>query len=203
MTIPFPQYAKIKDRYCIAYFGNCNEYLIQLRLLRPIMEHNFPGLQIYIACKEEAKYLLQDEPRVVSRDELKSNPHEFAYIRELTCNMQDHPVEEFMKESGLRCGPVPLPWRNEPGCCVIYPNGVLPTRSLDQEWLQKITDRVKAEKYEFRINGPMDDAEWVIGVENEQLFLAAATGRKVTLISTGLGENIFKSMFPNGDIWKM
>ncbi len=39
--ISFIEYAKISDNYCICYFGYADEYLVQLRMLQPILEREF------------------------------------------------------------------------------------------------------------------------------------------------------------------
>jgi len=38
-------------------------------------------------------------------------------------------------------------------------------------------------------------AAWVIGVENEYLFAAAAHGIQTALVPTGLGANLYQNMF--------
>lgn len=198
-----PHYAKIKDRYCIAYFGSCNEYIVQLRLLRPIMERTFPGVQVYLACKDELlNTLLKNEERTLGREDLRTRRKDFAYVRELVCDGQSHPVEEFMRESGMPLGPVPNKgWpRDGFGNCVIYPQAFFPSKSLTDEQIRKIMDMARKQEYEPRVNGPIEDAEWVIGPENEQVFEAAAQGYKTTLVATGIGENLFKSMFPHNGV---
>ena len=79
--IPLPEYVKIKDNYCIAYFGFSKEYLVQLRLLRPCMEAAFPGIQIYLCSRDDLTYLFKDEPRTLNKSTLMDNKKQFAYIR--------------------------------------------------------------------------------------------------------------------------
>jgi len=64
------KFVQTKKKYCISYFGNNNEYIKLLRLLRPTIESQFSGVEIYLACKDEAFYLLQDEPRVCKKNNL-------------------------------------------------------------------------------------------------------------------------------------
>lgn len=200
MPVPLPYYAKIKDNYCVAYFGNSKEYLLQLKLLRPIMEAQLPGIKVYIACKSEAIYLLSGEERILTREDLQSKKNEFAYVRELSCDMQSHPIEEFMKESNLACGPIKITTPIIATTCVLLTNAILPTKTLSGKQIQAAIDYIKQKGCEPQINGSIENADWVVGVENEDLFQAAAMGKKVTLIPTGLGENLFHAMFPKAEL---
>lgn len=199
MPIPLPEYAKIKDNYCIAYFGNNKEHLVQLKLLRPFMEKTFPGVKVYLACRDDCMYLLSEEDRILSKTELKDNKHLFGYVRELLCDMQSHPVESFMLESDIPCGPI-CEKSNCYGDCVLLTNGVIPVKPLNGEQIKKAINYIRKNGYEPQINGDINRAGWVVGVESEQLYLAAALGKRVSLIPTGFGEKLFKKMFPQNEI---
>lgn len=183
--ISFLHYSKIKDKYCIAYFGNANEYLVQLKLLRPILEQKFSGTKIYLACKPESMYLLEGEERILDKDTLSLKYRSFAHVRELTCNMKTHPIENFLKESEIKNYVICEKSECNSEKTVIFPKGCLPTKSINPA------------EYNAQIEGNFMDAGHVIGVENEQLFLAASMGIKTTLINTGKGVNLFSKMFPN------
>jgi hypothetical protein len=202
MSVPLPEYVKVKDKYCIAYFGHCDDYLVQLKLLRPIMEKSFPGIHVYIACKTSAMEHMEGEDNVVNI----ANPKDYGYFRELRCDMASHPVEAFMKESGLPCGPVRIkPFAtNSKKRGVIVQNGMLPTRSLSMEQI------IAARKflftkgcYNIEMDGNINEADVVLGVESAKLFQAGANGAQVFLVPTGFGENIFKCMYPKGTIIKL
>ena len=85
--IGLEHYASIKNNYCIGYFGNANEHLIQLKLLRPFMERKFPGLNIYLGCKDESMEYLRDCDNVIPISEMRKRKTEFASIvrRSTTC----------------------------------------------------------------------------------------------------------------------
>jgi len=195
-----PHYAKIKDNYCVAYYGNSKEYLTQLKLLRPIMEKQLPGIKVFIACRNDSIYLLKNEERILSKEELQTKKTDFAYIRELTCDMESHPIENFMKESNLPCGPIHTPVVDPIRHCVLLTNGILPTKTLSASQIQKAIQYIQNKGFNPEINGSIETAGWVVGVENEHLFNAAANGKRTTLIPTGLGTELFKSMFPNGEL---
>lgn len=199
-TVPLPHYAKIKDNYCIAYFGNSDEYLVQLKLLRPFMEKTFPGVQVYLACKDEAFSWLAGSERCYNQTSFEKERLNFAYVRELTCNLRSgiHPVEEFLKESDVPCGPLSQPqekWQSRQ--CVLLTKGCSPTQSLSEQLIKTNCNLIHRRGFQVQVDAEITtETGWVVGVESAALFQAAADGIKTTLIRTGIGENLFKSMFP-------
>jgi hypothetical protein len=57
-----------------------------------------------------------------------------------------------------------------------------------------------AQKAGYTLSNDPFNAGWVIGVENYPLFLAASRGLKTSLIPTGLGTDLYKTMFVRGEI---
>lgn len=202
MGIPLPTYAKIKDKYCIAYYGNNNDYLVQLKLLRPFMEKTFPGVQVYIAHRDNTQ-TLRDIERTLTRSELEASRGDFAYVRELTCDMVNHPVELFMDESKIPCGPIPTEAAPETNVCVLVTQSMLPTRSLTASETEEWRAMICAEGCNCIVDGDISQAQYVIGVESDKLFEAGAKGCRVSLIPTGIGENLFKRMYPKGKVLKI
>lgn len=200
--IPLPEYAKIKDNYCIAYYGNCKDFLVQLRLLRPFMEDKYPGVKVFISCKDEFTYLFPNEIRIITKTDLKEKRAKFGYIRELLCNLQSHPVEDFMMESDIPCGPIPVNNKSLSNKCVILTNGILPTKSLNGEQIKKAIKYAENKGFVPEMNTSIEEAKCVIGVENEHLFEAGVNGSEVILVNVGLGENLFKKMFPLCEVVK-
>ena len=200
MTLPLPDYDKIKDNYCISYFGNNKEHLIQLKLLRPMMEKTFPGVNVYLSCRNEHLYLLEGEPRIISKTELNDKKHLFGYVRELLCDLESHPIEEFMAESEIPYEPISYPKTKPSGNCVLLTNGIIPVNCLTADQIQSAINYIRNKGCNYEINGSIENADWVMGVENEDLYLAASKGKHAVLIPTGLGENIFKNMFTNIEV---
>ena len=200
--IPLPEYVKIKDNYCIAYFGFSKEYLVQLRLLRPCMEAAFPGIQIYLCSRDDLTYLFKDEPRTLNKSTLMDNKKQFAYIREISYKNTIHPVEELMDESEIKIPPISTEEGNI-GSAVLLTNCCAPVRSLNHYQIKSAIELAELKNCTIAINEPYANYDWVIGVENEQIYEAAAEGKKVTLIPTGIGENLFKKMFPFAEIIQM
>mgnify|MGYP007120766170 CR=1 FL=1 len=166
------------------------------------MESTFPGIQVHLACKDDAIYLLKNEDRIITQSELKENKNHYAYIRELKCNMQSHPVEDFMKESDIKCGPIRTN-QNRGGRCVLLTGGVIPVRPLTGEQIKNAISHIQRSGQQPEINGSVENADWIVGTECEQIYQAAADGKQITLIPTGFGENIFKSMFPDIQILRL
>ena len=200
MAIALPHYAKIKDRYCISYFGRSNEYLVQLLLLRPNIEKELQGIQIYIACLDEVFYILSGHPRILTCEQFRENEKNFAYIRNLTCNLQEHPVEALMEESQIPLRiDVPTPSSNN-GRCIIMPEGIVPTRTMTQIQIEECKSLATRKGFVPEISNNFNEAAWVIGVENEYFYAAAAHGIPTTLVPTGIGTNLYRKMFERGEI---
>lgn len=201
--IPLPEYAKIKDNYCIAYFGNCKEYLVQLRLLRPAMESFFPGIRVFLCCNDDYLYVLKNEPRILSKSDLLQDKSRFAYVRELIFNGADHPVEEIVLESDIPIRPIRelTPYRNPAGgVAALLTQCNHPVKSLTGTQTQKALQFAKDLGCDVLINQGIHGCDVVIGVECELLYEAAAQGIPIVLIPTGLGENLCKTMFPGTQI---
>ena len=201
--IPLPEYAKIKDNYCISYNGYSKEYVVQLRLLRPSMESTFPGVQVYLSCRDEYMYLLKGEERVVSRSQLKESKNRFAYVREIYCDMTSHPVESFMNESAIpiltRCSPA----SGEVASCVLLTACSPPVRALGSAQIKEVFEIMGSMGITPSINKPFREFDMVVGVECDELYEAGALGKHVALVPTGFGENLFKRMFPWAQILKL
>jgi hypothetical protein len=199
--IAFTEYSKIKDNLCLCYLGSCNEYLVQLKFIRPAIEKELPGINIYICCKDIASHLLDGEPRVIKASEIKDRKKELAYIKEINGSITNHAILNLIQESDLTLQCLP---RIEPmevtKKCVIYPDGVLPTKSLDANQLLKIQAICKSKGYTVEVKGSLNGAGWVVGVENEHLFEAAIKGIRTTLIPTGVGTELYKKLFPKGEV---
>ena len=173
MSTPFPKYTKVKNNYCICYFGNCNEYLIQLKYLRSIIEKELPGIKIYIGFKDGLYNLLDGESNIVPDTVIRTNKKKYAYIRELKCNMVDHPVWDLLQESNI---PISIPdvhLPNKTVKCIVAAKGVFPTKSLNDAQISKIKSIYQAKGYVVEVNGDINGTGCVVGVESVLLFKAA------------------------------
>ena len=129
--IAFTKYAEIKDLYCLCYYGSSDEYLLQLWLVKPFIENKFPGIQIYLACKDEKKYLFLNNQFVFKKSTI--NYKNFGYIREIKFNGKKHPIQELIDECEIAnpvvCDCLEQEHNNK---CVILTKANYPTTSLDQ-----------------------------------------------------------------------
>jgi hypothetical protein len=101
MPFSLYKYKEVKDRYCIAYYGDQEAFVRQLLLVRPLIEESFPGIEIHIACADSVFHLLQNEPNTTSRSQWLNNRRNYAYTREIAYNCVTNPVEDLLIESGI------------------------------------------------------------------------------------------------------
>lgn len=203
--IPLPEYAKIKDNYCVAYLGHSKEYIVQLKLARPFIERELQGTKVFICCRDEYMYLLDGQERTLPRGELQQRRSGFAYVRELLCDMRSNPVEQLLQESDIPYGEVASPsyGPNDAQTCRVFHFAQAPTRSLDGEELKRLmsyAERRLQGRGRVENGGRCAPGEWVLGVECEATWDAASKGQPVTLVRTGFGENMFSKMFPKCEI---
>lgn len=173
---------------------------------------------MYICCRDNLLYLLEGEQNVLPSSALVQT--DYAYVRDIANEHTKHAILELMEESHLTIKPISLPNAFKRGLCLLCPEGVPPVKSLSKVDLNKYMELVKASGYKCLILGSdihysldlelrpsgkdkfsyLEKAVWVIGVENEYLFLGAAAGLKCSLLKSGNGSEIFLKMFPHSDI---
>jgi hypothetical protein len=200
MAIPLSDYRNIHTRYCVAYFGPHKEYLIQLKMLRPMIEAQLPGLEMHIGCADLYAYLLEGERGIIRQSEFFDRRLDYCYVRELKCDMVTHPVLQLIEESNILVEGR-TPGRGEGGRCVIVPTGLHPTRNATQEMVNKARNHYAGRGYRIEVGGDADDADLVVGVEGEPLFSAADRGLPTALLATGLGTRLYQKMFPQADVF--
>lgn len=205
MAFPLPDYAKIKDKYCICYTGNNIEYIVQLLYLRPHIEEELPGIQIYIGYPSRHEHLVEGHARVVRAEDIDPKKREYAYIRQIRCDQISHPVENLLEESRLTLPTLETPTlvQTEIKRCAIYPKGGLPTKWLTQQQTDNLFHLCRGKGYQPVLEGDLETVGWVIGVENAPLFQAACKGIKTSLVPTGVGTRLYQRLFPTGEILKL
>jgi hypothetical protein len=201
--IEFPKYVNIKDNYCVCYFGPADEYLLQLSLLKPVIESQFGDINLFIGCRDEKIDKLNCDS-VLKLSELKLKRLDFGHIREIKYNGLTHPVEDFVNESNMQnivvCNELKKQHTTK---CVIVSKGNYPTVSLDSKKIETLKRMAASEGYSPEVDGDISEAGLVMGVESYDLFLAASQGIKTRLVKTGIGHNLFKKMFPKGDLMNL
>ena len=195
MFTPFKNFLQVKYKYCISYFGNNNEYIELLRLLRPFIEATFRGTQVHLACKDDAYYLLRDEPRVCCKS--KFNKSDYCYVREILFENNSHPIQIIMEESEIKtpviCSSAGLPTND----VFVYTMGNVPTRTINADESFRLIKDIQSKGRTCHVNKPWDGISSVISVEGEQLVKAAAAGIDCTLLESGVGTRFYKKIFPH------
>lgn len=192
--IEFPKYAKIKDNYCICYFGNSDEYLVQLRLLAPIIQKHFPKIKLWFGCRDDKTHLLHDL-NVMKVSEIKVKRLEMGHIKELKFNGKTHPIEDFLSESEIREYKIQTPSAEPTTKCVLITHGNYPTKPLSQNETQNLRNQFQKRGYDVEVDTDISNSGLVVGVESVALFEAASRGIEVKLIPTGIGAQLAKTMF--------
>lgn len=199
--IKLEQYARVKNNYCLCYFGHSDEYLVQLRLLKPTLEKHFPGLNLCFGCKDDKTHLLRGCEPILKVSEIKVKRHNFAHIREI--RMKDnHPIEDLLVESGITNFVIResvLPKSTD--LCVIIKDGAYPTKPIERNDLERLKAWVTHQGYRVEVGKDTTDASWIVGVESVALFEAAAKGIRTTLVPTGVGTRLYKLMFSKSEVW--
>lgn len=203
--IAFEQYSKIYNNYCVCYFAGADEYLVQLTLLRPIIEQKFPNLNIYIGCADESKRIafLKNDPKTLTKDELRLKKNNFAHIHELKFNgeTREHPIEHFLSSSGITEYDLnTIPQTERTVRCLIAPRSCHPTKDLTRDQIDRFKVMAEDKGFVVDVGDNIKGAGLVIGPENPCVFQAAAKGVKTILVSNGVGTHLYKKMFPFGEV---
>lgn len=101
MATPLSNYIDIKDKYCIGYFGSDRSLLSDMLNARKFIEKEFPGLQIYIACKNEMQDLAMGGKNVILESNMLSFTGKVAYFRILE---EKSDLIKLLEESNISVG---------------------------------------------------------------------------------------------------
>lgn len=197
MTLP--EYAAAKDSYCVCYYGHCDEYVILLTLLRPVLERHFPGLRLSVGCRDDKKHLYDG---VVSMSEIRADRRRFSHVRELTYDGRSHPVESLLDEAGVTTYRVATPAAAQTKKCVIVTRGTYPTKNMERRQVESAKRVASDRGFDVEVGDDAGGAGLVVGVESLPLFEAARRGVKTILVPTGPGERLYTGMF-GGEVLRL
>jgi hypothetical protein len=200
--IPFTKYAKIKDNYCVAYLGLCNEYLLLLNYFVPKLEVLYPGINIYLCCRDEYLPILT-HPRSFPISLLKQKKEELVYVKEIVYDGNGHPIETFLIQSGLTISPVPIATPVRTTRAVILTKGNFPTNNLNTQETEWLMLKSKEMGFTPELDVPVDNAGYVLGVECYEMYRAGFAGIKTALVNNGVGTEFYKKLFLDTDILEM
>lgn len=170
-------------------------------MLRPYMESKYKGIQIYLACKDDSYYLLQDEPRCVKKSEYKKD--DFCYVRNIMTNLNIHPILEILQESDIEIPTLSCINENVSNKIYLYTDGFIPTKSLDQDQIKKIITKIESYGKKCIVNEKHDGISSIFSVENEFLVSSAINGLNCTLIDNGYSMNLYRKLFAKINVISM
>jgi len=214
MSINFPKYAKIKNNYCICYHGAKPDHLFQLLITLPQIEKEFPNLNIFISCLDRLEYLSDGYDKIILKSNLEKHRENFAHIRQIYDNPRCNSIYDLLKESGIPFPQKPTPIKTTP-LCLICPDGAFHQMTVSE--IQHYKSLAQSQGYKCyviasdfnstRLDFDMklvgkekiewtDQAGWVIGVENEYIYLSGMQGARTTLIDKGSDIRFYAELFP-------
>jgi hypothetical protein len=214
----FNQFTLVKNNYCLSYYGLLPEYISQLKILRQILKKTYSGTNLFISCRDEFLYLLENEENIISNSKIHENKNSFAYHREFYTRMNSHSILEFAKECNVNSVSRKEKEKTT-GICLICPDGGLPTKSINK--IDQLKDYAKKEGYSVIVVGsdlhlgetkvdvrPSESeklkyikrSDWIVGVENEFLFEGIFQNKKTTLIETGIGRELYQLLSNNKEV---
>jgi hypothetical protein len=220
----FFHYRTVKDKICLYHNGYSPEYLIQLAKLRSSFEEALPGIQIYYSCKSEYLLWLEEDPFKISIEHHLQHPKEFAYEINVAYDglKRSHPIWDFVKESNIPVRKQPIVG-SQSHFAYICPEGNFPTNSLSVPQIMELRQAVMQRGFKPLVVGtaasetllPIDrrpnteqkkqmarTAGCVVGVECDMLFEAANRGIPTSLVSTGLGTELYNVMYESMKVTK-
>lgn len=199
--IEFSKYSKVKDRYCLCYFGSSDEYLVQLSMLKKPIEKHFPGLRLSFGCRDDKTHLFDKDADVMKISDIKVKRYDFAHIRELMFNGITHPVEDLIKDNEVTDCVVTSEFQ-EPLTkkCVIITKGNYPTKNLEKMQVDHLKRYAMEQGFYVEFDSDINNAGLVMGVESVGLFRAAQRGIMTRLVPTGIGLRLYKLLFPNAQV---
>lgn len=203
MTIDLSLYSKIKDKCCIAYLGNSEEYLYQLSTLRGNIEAQMPGLTVYIAARDISFHHIQGLDNILKESELQTRKLDFGFIHEILCDVDNHPVAKLLDDSGVAF----LDLHNECPApndrCLIVPNGAYPTRNLTDAQTQQLMDLAVSRGLKPEFGDDPTGVGQVYGVECWQLWkhCSQVAQKGSVLVVSGNGTKFFSTNFPCMEVY--
>lgn len=195
--IDFDNYVKIKNNYCICYFGQSNEYIVLLENILPYIKKQYKEINFYLSCKDECFKFLKGSDNLVKLSEIRENKHKFAYIKEIKSNTTRHPIECFLEECKVDIPILSSELKErENSEALIITKGFFPTKNLNEFEISKLVKIANSKNFNYSLDVNVLNPSMVLGVESVELVNAAINGQDVYLTNTGLGTELYKKLFP-------
>jgi hypothetical protein len=216
---PFSQYAKSIDNVCFLYNGLIPEYVVQLDYLLPFLRKSYPDLKFGLVVRDE--FICLSYYEATPRSQVLDGY--YSFVKEFKTNPSGpHPILNFIQGTSISFPKLEL---NQGGTiCLICPDAAYPSNPMTSQQVDRAKQFIKSNGCEpivvqsdlhptsgitgdIRPSGLdkltlVTDACWVVGAENEFVFMAAARGIRSGLIPTGNGTELYKLMFPHGEVYE-
>lgn len=183
------------NRYCIAYFGPHDEYIIQLNIVKKIVEKQRSDIIISIVCRDDIDPIISES--AIPRS--KFNREDFAYVRQITDGSNVHPIMSIIKESSISMNGVDFKPINDSNKCVIITHNSH-SQSMTTEQRVKSKELAASKGYEVFFDANDVNVGWIIGLESPMLYLAGISGAKTSLIPSSFGSELYKNIFKRGEV---
>lgn len=200
----YPFYLTVKNKVCVFYSGHNLEYLIQLRLIKKLLEKEFLEIEFTFACVKDYMEYLEGE-KVIDVKEPRAG---FAFNYEIIydASHKKHPILKMLQESKINIQKVSV-GQSKGNIAYISAIGDFPNKTLTQEQIKKAVvfannKGFKAEMIENRLSASnikklVSCAAYVIGTSNEILYEAIVSGIPTALIPSNVeSEEIYKAFLP-------
>ena len=193
--VALSHYAKIINNIGFCYFGHAPEYVVALNYLLPIIRQKYPELTISLYVRDEFVCFGGSPESALERAH-------YAIIKEFKIDPAgDHVIFTFIKDAGLSFPTLPI--TSTGTTCLICPHAVFPASSFTPSQIETLVRIAHDRGYHPKVaasTDEIDSAAWVVGAENEYVFLAAARGIRSVLMPSGPGTELYRTMFPHGEI---
>ena len=187
-------FIRVRNKYCCCSFGNNNDHVLMLKHIRPHVEMALPGLQMHIACRDESFYLLQDEPRVTPKSGFDRN--NYSFVREIRPDASCHPIQRLLEESQIPAPVLRSSVSHPTEKVYLSTHALYPCRPVSDRDRDSIAKRISDEGRRICLDEAYDGFSSVVATEGELLMMGCLAGADCTLIETGVGTGLMKSMFP-------
>jgi hypothetical protein len=194
MSFSYENYLKAKDNFCFIYNGNYKEYIWQFLQLKKHAEIQFPELKLYLAVSPQNANEIQQNG-IVNRDNIRN--YYFLKVQEINFNFKENAIVKILENSQIE---IKMPKINLESKKFFINNDVVPPfKKLNEIDLNKIKNKI-SEKLEIT---DLSNADTIFSVESEILYKYAFLGKKTFLIETNENSEIYKKLFPNGEIFNI
>ena len=190
------KYISNKDSYCILYLGGSTEYIFILNSLKEYFKEKFPEMSVFVCCKEAVINKLHEYDSNFIIPVEKTDLSTFGCVEEIKCDLNStkHLLDdlcEILKVKLLFSIPNNLKVKT----AKIYPNGILPIKSLNKNQIVFLENMMKQKNITLVEDDKLVDL--AIGVDNYETYYHASKGLKTIIVNGEISKNLIKRLYEN------